>query len=368
MLRSSFRLSLLIMVSIGVASLTQAQVSNSPVLLVDNSENQEGCSTDPSLIAYPCFRTIQEAINNAANYTSSFILILPGEYEGFSVSFGKLRSLLIQGFRGIPLIQGRVSLEGSGDWIVVLKNLDLQGQGPLITLGLTGAPIFTRLDGIFADAQGTAVNVREALFLEITNSWFNGSGSGCGLELGGGIIHVSDTTIEGFEKGICDRSAAPANARTLTLGPNVEISYNRGRGVELKALGAEKFGVFITRSRILDNGLDGLYLADVDYGTIAGNTIVGSEQSFRGSSRGLYIRGRGDPVSVESNTIKNFAYGITVDPGPGLIDISYNTISKYQLCGVTNNGRVTGTANIIEDTGAPALCPSPSAFPPGFRR
>lgn len=145
----------------------------------------------------------------------------------------------------------------------------------------------------------------------------------------------------------------------------MEILDNKGRGIELKALGAATFGISIFQSTISGNDLDGLYLTDVDYGTIVGNTIAGSKQSFQGSSRGLYIRARSDPVSVEKNLIENFAYGIEV-LGRGLVDISYNMIQNYRICGVTNNGRVTGTWNIIDPLSSGALCPSPSAFPPGF--
>lgn len=190
MFRGVFRLGLLIILAMGVVNFSQAQVRDSPVVLVDGTLEQ--CSLDPSLLAYPCVRTIQEAVNMVRNYASGFILILPAaKYEGFSVGFGKLRSLLIQGFRGIPLIQGNISLDGSGDWIVVLKNLDLQGQGPLITLGLTGAPIFTRLEGIFADAQGTAVSVRETVALEITSSWFSGSGAASRASKGAVVVYTS---------------------------------------------------------------------------------------------------------------------------------------------------------------------------------
>lgn len=169
MLRILFRLSLLVIVSVGAVSLTQAQVRDSPVVLVDSTLEQ--CSNDPSLIAYPCARTIQEAVDYAVGraFDATFILVIPSgdkPYEGFSVDFGKLRSLLIQGFRGTPLIQGRISLDGSGDWIVVLKNLELQGPGPLITMGLRGSPFFTRLEGIVANAQGAAVSVRDAVVLE----------------------------------------------------------------------------------------------------------------------------------------------------------------------------------------------------------
>jgi len=379
MLRLYLRFSLLVLLSsIEVASLTQAQVSNSPVLLVDNSENQEQCSSDPSLLNYPCFSTIQAAVNHSLSraFASSFILILPTNkpYEGFSVIFGKLRSLLIQGFRGTPIIQGRISLEG-GDWIIMLKDLQLQGPGPLITMGLIGdaPPLFARLDGIIADASGTAVSVRQAVSLEITNSWFSGDGrSGCGLELGDGIISVSDTGIEGFEKGICDRSSPHEKPRIITLS-KVNISYNRDRGVELEKAGLQQYvSISIMQSTIMDNGLDGLYLENVDSGSIVGNTIKGSKRSFEGLYNGLFVHARGTGggvVSVERNDIMNFAFGIKVN-GPGLVDISYNTIRGYRFCGVDNSlGRVSGWGNVIEDVpGAKALCPSPDRFPPGFRR
>jgi len=377
MLRLYLRFSLLVLLlSIGVASLTQAQVSNSPVLLVDNSENQEQCSTDPSLLNYPCFSTIQAAVNHSLSraFASSFILILPTNkpYEGFSVVFGKLRSLLIQGFRGTPIIQGRISLEG-GDWLIMLKDLYLQGPGPLITMGLIGdvPPLFAHLDGIIANAQGTAVSVRQAISLEITNSWFSGDGSGCGLELGDGSISVSDTRIEGFEKGICDRSSPHEKPRIITLS-KVDIFYNRDRGVELKKAGLQQHvSISISQSTIMDNGLDGLYLENVDSGSIVGNTIKGSKRSFEGLYNGLFVRARGtDGVWVERNDIMNFAFGIKLD-GPGLVNIWSNIIREYRLCGVDNSlGRVSGAGNIIESDvpGAKALCPSPDRFPPGFRR
>lgn len=102
--------SLVALVLLSAAVGVPAQLAGSSVLLVDNSEKQELCN-DPSLLAYPCFSSIGAAIGSATG--TSVILVMPTAqpYAGFDIG-GGIRALLIQGFRGVPTIQGNITIEG----------------------------------------------------------------------------------------------------------------------------------------------------------------------------------------------------------------------------------------------------------------
>ncbi len=207
---------LVLLLSIGVASLTQAQVSNSPVLLVDNSENQEQCSTDPSLLNYPCFSTIQAAVDHSLSreFASSFILILPTNkpYEGFSVIFGKLRSLLIQGFRDRCLKKRR-------DYCV---NVD-GGDGMRVH-------------------SGARVLLRDVEFV-------NNEDDGLEVEPGA-IVHLQRVRLERNGFGLFLRKGSQAHL------DQAQIERNRFTGLLLR----EQSHLVLRRSHVIDNGGRGLTL------------------------------------------------------------------------------------------------------------
>lgn len=323
-----------------------------PVLLVDNSEQQELCN-DPSLIAYPCFRTIQAAIASAGDTGTSVILVMPTSqpYAGFHLG-GGIRALLIQGFRGVPTIQGSISIEG--EFQAILQDLDIQGTINVGTSGL--GPLFTRLQRLTIETSGTGVRVGKAGIVEILDSVICGgscdkpggpseAGGVCGIELafdGQGIIVVQGkeglTAIWGFLDGICTKEAEKSRALFLI---NVQLAFNARYGMKVTGdlLQPTGPGLFLSmrNSSVQFNGEDGLRL-----------------QGVRGYVWGNQIR-------------FNASDGIVLDSGE--VDISYNDILFNRGCGVLNLGpkSVTGRDNNISGNGRGDLCP-PNDFPPDFKK
>lgn len=318
-----------------------------PVLLVDNSEKQELCN-DPTLIAYPCFRTIQGAVGAASK--SAVILVMPTglPYAGFDLSKSGLRTLLIQGFRGLPTIQGDITIEG--EFQVILQDLIVQGN-PAISIGVSGsAPLFTRLQNLQVESKGTGVRMGQAGIVEILDSALcggscaqPGGASGCGIELGfsgQGITVLQGkqglTAIWGFQDGICTKGAQQSRGLQLI---NTEVAFNAQHGLNLTGdpTRPENFFLMVQGgSKIQFNGRDGMRLENIQ-GFVWGNNIWG-----------------------------NSRHGVVLD-GSGEVDISYNTISFNGDCGVLKLPgpmKVTGSGNEILSNGRD-LC---GDFPPDFRK
>lgn len=341
------RILALFLSGIGLVSSSQAQ-TDSPVLVVDSTG--QACQR-PELVAYPCFRSIPEALARAS--ASAVILLYAGEqpYPGFSIR-GGVRALLIQGQirRGEterPKISGTISLEG--EFQVILQDLDVQGD-PAISIGVENlGPVFTRLQNLAIVSKGTGVRVGQAGLVEILDSAIYGGASdnvggasGCGIELGfngRGFIVLQGkqglTAIWGFTDGICTKGAQQSRGLQLI---NTEVAFNAQHGLNLTGdpTRPENFFLMVQGgSKIQFNGRDGMRLENL---------------------RGF----------VWSNNIGvNSRHGVVLD-GSGEVDISYNTISLNEDCGVLLLGpmKVTGLDNEISDNRRD-LC---GDFPPDFRK
>lgn len=349
-LRFGRLLSLLVLIVLSSALSISAQ-SGSPVLVVDSTG--EACQR-PELVAYPCFRSIPEALGGASG--SAVILLYAGEqpYPGFSIR-GGIRALLIQGQirRGEterPKISGTISLEG--EFQVILQDLDVQGD-PAISIGVENlGPVFTRLQNLTIESKGTGVRVGQVGLLEILDSAICGGScaqpqgaSGCGIELGSngrGFILLQGkaglTAIWGFTDGICTKGVQGAQqSRGLQL-INTEVAFNAQHGLNLTGDPTRPENFFLLvhgNSTIWFNGRDGMRVENLR-GFVWGNNIWG-----------------------------NGRHGVVLD-GSGEVDISYNTISGNGDCGVLRLSKmvVTGSDNEISGNGRD-LC---GDFPPDFRR
>ena len=332
----------LVVFSVGLGVTAQ---SGPPVLLVDNSEKQELCN-DPALIAYPCSRTLQEAVGRASG--SAVILVMPtGQpYSGFEVR-GNIRALLIQGFRGLPTIQGNITIEG--ELQVILQDLIVQGD-PAISIGVSGsAPLFTRLQNLQVESKGTGVRVGQAGIVEILDSALcggscvqPGGASGCGIELASSgrsaiVLQGKEglTAIWGFTDGICSKGAQQSRGLYLV---NAEVAFNAQHGLNVRGdpTRPENFFLLMQNSTIQFNGQDGVRLESLQ-GFVWGNNI-----RF------------------------NARHGVVLD-GSGEVDISYNNIFANGDCGalkLLEPMKVTGSGNEILGNGRD-LC---GDFPPDFRR
>jgi hypothetical protein len=341
-------LALIVVLSTGAGVGILAQ-GDFPVFIVDSSG--EACQR-PELVAYPCFRSIPAALEQARN--SAVILLYAGEqpYPGFSIRSG-LRALLIQGQirRGEterPKISGTISLEG--ELQVILQDLILQGD-PAISIGGSGqGPIFTRLQNLQVESKGTGVKLGQAGLVEIIDSVLcggscttvqPGAGSGCGIELalnGRGILNVQSkqglASIWGFTDGICTKGAQQGWVLSLV---NTEIMFNAQHGLNIKGdpLKPENVFIQIYNSKIRFNGQDGVRLENF-HGSIWNNQIT--------------FNGR---------------HGIALEGGE--VDVSYNNPIAWNAdCGVLLLARVkvTGSGNKIFGNRRD-LC---GDFPPDFRQ
>ncbi len=336
----------ILLAGVSVMLSSQAQTGE-PVLVVDSSG--EACQR-PELVAYPCFRSIQEALGGAGS--SAAILVYAGEqpYPGFSLRSSSIRALLIQGqIRSgetqRPKVAGTISLEG--EFQIILNDLDIQGTISVGTSSL--GPVFTRLQNLTIESKETAVRVGQAGLVEILDSALcggsciqPGGASGCGIELafsGRGVLVVQSqqgsTVIWGFQDGICTKGAQQSRALYLL---DVEIAFNQQHGINLTGDPTRPANFFlgVQKSDIQFNGRDGVRLENLN-GFVWSNTI-----GFNGR-HGMVLGGSGE------------------------VDISYNEIKGNGDCGALKKLEpmtVTGSSNEISGNGRD-LC---GDFPPDFKK